>query len=82
MIPRITKEGSFPPLPVNRQKHERFLKELFDNLPSLEKEASALLTKAADKHNRVIIMALNQVCTLFFFFKSSKVVKRYCSSAS
>lgn len=61
MLPRITKEGSFPPLPINRAKHESFLQTLFNNLPGLEMEARRILQQAADSKNRVLIMAMNQV---------------------
>lgn len=62
MVPRITKEGTTPPIPVNRKKHEKFLLDLFNNLPSLEKDAEAILRQASKGKDdkRVMIMCMNQ----------------------
>jgi hypothetical protein len=76
MIPRITKEGSYPPLPVNRNKHELFLRELLNNLPDLEKEAKKVLSAAADEKKRVLIMALNQVSGLLLLLPRASCIQR------
>jgi hypothetical protein len=61
VVPRIAKEGSSPPIQYNRKKHEQFLLALFQNLPALERDAEALLSAAADRDKRVMIMCMNQV---------------------
>ena len=60
MVPRIAKEGSSPPLPVNRHKHEKFLLDLLTHLPDLEKEAKTFFEKVVDAKKRVMVMALNE----------------------
>lgn len=77
MVPRIEKEGTYPPLPSNMRKHEEFLFALYKNLADLEKEAGEFLKKAADADKRVMIMALNEgdIDMLMNFVCSAKLAK-------
>lgn len=60
LVPRIKLEGSTPPMSINRGKHEKFLKTLYNNLEDLEKKAKSFFESVADEKNRVMIMALNE----------------------
>lgn len=61
LVPRIEKEGSRPPIPINREKHDAFLLALLENYADVERAASELLKKVAGgKDKRVLVMALNE----------------------
>lgn len=55
---RISHEGKTPPHNVNTRRHEVFLRDLFDNLKDVEKQARVLFPKVA-KENVITVLAVN-----------------------
>jgi hypothetical protein len=58
-VTRIPHEGKTPPIQVNTNKHERFVRTLIHHMGPLEAAARPLLAQAA-KDNFIIAMAVTQ----------------------